>query len=148
MRARPLVALALAGTLFTVAASALAFAGGTLVITRAAVDPRSPTLETDLRQAQVKEISKSGDAWHLYFVAYLKKAAGSKQLNVVFYEKGNKEPVNAFPVQTQPSAKIVMSDIEISPDQGFKPDHRYDVRITRLVGGKEDVFARAELELK
>ena len=41
-----------------------------------------------------------------------------------------------------------MSDVQLSTEQGFKVGARYDVMITRLSGGHEDVYARARLDLK
>ena len=48
---------------------------------------------------------------------------------------------------TQEGAKIIMSDLTVSPEVGLKPG-KYQVRVTRLAGGKETVFARTNLELK
>ena len=41
-----------------------------------------------------------------------------------------------------------MSDVEISTDGGFKKGKKYEVRVTRLVKGKEEVFAKTMLLLK
>ena len=68
----------------------------------------------------------------------------------MFYEQGGAgkaAEANAFPIQTQPSAKILMSDVSVNPEAGIKPG-KYDVRITRLVNGKEEIFARTHVELK
>jgi hypothetical protein len=123
---------------------------GTLVITDHQLDPKSKTLEQELNKAKKASLSKSGEGWHLYFVAYLKKAAGATEVNLVFYEMsgGKREQINAFPIKTQADAKILMSDAEISTEQGFKAGKKYQVLITRLIGGKEDVYARANLELR
>ena len=61
-------------------------------------------------------------------------------------KEGPVEP-QAFQIGTQANAKIVMSDLTVSPEVGLKPG-KYNVRITRLVGGKETVFAKTNLELK
>ena len=130
---------------------ARALPAGTLVITTSQMDPKSPTFEKDLKKAQKTELVKDGEAgWHLYFVAYLKKAAGAQEVNIVLYDVsgGKREQINAFPVTTQPTAKIIMSDVQLSTEQGFKVGAKYDVMITRLSGGHEDVYARARLELK
>jgi hypothetical protein len=149
MRALRSVLLSCALLSLSAAVAHAAPPGGTLVITDAAMDPKSPTFEKDLKKATKTSLTKSGDGWHLYFVAYLKKAAGSAEVNIVFYDvTAKREQINAFPINTAPSAKILMSDIEITPEQGFKAGHKYEVRITRLVGGKEDVYAKATLDLK
>lgn len=136
---------------FAVPREARAIPGGTIIITDHALDPKSSTFEKDLKKAQKASLPKQGDGWHLYFVAYLKKAAGAPEVNIVFYDLGEKDKhaeATAFPVATQPNAKILMSDVQLSPEQAFKSGGRYDVRITRLVNGKEDVYARSKIELK
>ena len=139
-----------AALLVTVAV-ARALPAGTLYITDKALDPKSATFEKDLKKEARTTLKKNGDGWHLYFVAYMKKAAGAEEVNIVFYELGagnKREQVNAYPIGTQATAKIIMSDIEISAEQGFAAGKRYQILITRLVGGKEDVYARATLQLQ
>ncbi len=138
------------GLLFSSVAPALALPAGTLAITEEAMDPHSKSLDKDLKKAQVVDLAKKGDVWHVYFVAYLKKAAGAEEVNLVFYElaKGKREQVNVFPINTKPDAQIIASDVTFGPENGFKPGAKYDVLVTRLVGGKEDVYARTKLQLK
>jgi hypothetical protein len=140
-----LVAVAL---LFSV--SAWAVPPGTLVITVDPVDATDPNFEKDVKRHEVHALEKSGDQWTLNFVAFLKKAAGSKLVQLVFYDTAVKkhEPTNNFPIRTQPSAKILTSSVSFNPDQGFKAGHRYNVLITRLIGGREEVYARSTLTLK
>jgi hypothetical protein len=133
------------------AAPVLAFAGGAIVITDHAMDPQSKTFEKDLKKAALTSLKPQGGAghWHIYFVAYLNKAAGSTELNAVLYDlkapKG--EEPNAFPIQTQPTAKILMSDLDVSTEVGIKAG-KYQMRITRLIEGKEIVYAKTNIELK
>lgn len=140
-----IVALALS---FSV--SAWAVPPGTLVVTAGPVDTTDPNFEKDITRHQVHELDKTGDQWTINFVAFLKKAAGSKLVQLVFYDTAVKkhEPTNNFPIQTQPSAKILTSSVSFNPDQGFKAGHRYNVLITRLIGGKEQVYARSTVTLK
>lgn len=123
---------------------------GTLVVTGDPVDATDPNFEKDVKKHEVREIEKSGDQWTINFVAFLKKAAGSKTVQLVFYDTAEKkhEPTNNFPIATQPSAKILTSSVNFSTDQGFKAGHRYNVMITRLIGGHEEVYARSMLTLK
>jgi hypothetical protein len=146
------VALALA----VVCTAVPAFAGGggppagSLFITPEQVDTTSAGFDKELKSKAVKTLDKTNDQWTLYFVAFLKKAAGAKQVQLVFYDTGVKEhePTNAFPIDTQANAKILTSSVSFSGDQGFKAGHTYNVMITRLVGGKEDVYARSQVTLK
>ncbi len=138
----------LVGLVVSLRASAIP--SGSLLITDHAMDPKSPTFERDLRRAAKTALPRVGDGWHLYFVAYLKRSPGAPELNLVFYETqgGKREQVNVFPIQTQESAKVLMSEAEISPENGFKVGGKYQVLLTRLIGGKEEVYARTTLELK
>jgi hypothetical protein len=132
------------------AAEVRAAPSGTMVITDHQMDPKSKTFDKDVSKAQKGSLAKSGDAWHVYFVAYLKKPAATAEVNLVFYELtgGKREQVNAFPIQTQQGAKVLMSDAELTGELGFKAGKKYQVLITRLVDGKEDIYAKANLELK
>jgi hypothetical protein len=123
---------------------------GTMVITAEAIDTSDADFERNAKKKQVSSLTKSGDQWTLYFLAFLKKPAGSKQVELVFYDEAVKkhEPTNAFPIETQPSAKILSSSISFNADQGFKAGHKYNVMITRLIGGHEDVYARSTITLK
>jgi hypothetical protein len=136
------------------AASAAAGAGapspGSLFITPEQIDTSSAGFEKTLKSKQVHTLEKQGDQWTLYFVAFLKKAAGSKEVQLVFYDTAQKahEPTNNFPIETQANAKILASSVTFTADQGFKPGHTYNVLITRLIGGHEDVYARSQVTLK
>lgn len=140
-----IVALAL-----TFSVSAWAVPPGTLVITAETIDANDPNFEKDLKRHEVHELTKTGDQWTINFVAFLKKAAGSKLVQLVFYDTAVKEhhPTNNFPIQTQPSAKILTSTVSFNADQGFKAGHHYKVLITRLIHGREEVYARSTLTLK
>jgi hypothetical protein len=130
--------------------SARAGAPGTMVLTAEQVDTADADFEKNAKKKQVSSLSKSGDQWTLYFLAFLKKAAGSKQVDIVFYDTAEKkhEPTQAFPIETQPSAKILTSSVNFNADQGFKAGHKYNVLITRLIGGHEEVYARSTITLK
>lgn len=141
--------LLLSFALLTLARAAWAYGPGTIVVTQAPVTP-GDTFEKDLKKAAKTSLKSEDGKWHVYFVAFLKKAPGSPQLNIVFYDPSakTKEPVNAYPFEAKADAKVVMSDIEISTDGGFKKGKKYELRVTRLVSGKEEVFARTTLVLK
>ncbi len=140
----------LVAVLLLASVSAWAGAPGTMVLTAEQIDTGSADFEKNAKKKQVSSLMKSGDQWTLYFLAFLKKAAGAKEVQLVFYDQSDKkhEPVNAFPIETQPSAKILSSSVSFNADQGFKPGHKYNVMVTRLIGGHEDVYARSTISLK
>ena len=41
-----------------------------------------------------------------------------------------------------------MADVEIKPEDGFKAGNKYNMLVTRLIGGHEEVYARTTIELK
>jgi len=134
----------------TVSTTAWALQNGTIGVTDHALDPSSKTFDRDLRKAMRTSLKADASGhWHVYFVAYLNKAPGAEEVNAVFYDlplKKDDQP-SAFPIQTKPSARILMSDLDLSPEQGLKAG-KYQLRITRLVDGKETVLAKTNLELK
>jgi hypothetical protein len=129
---------------------AYAGAPGSMVLTAEQVDTSGGDFERDAKKKQVTTLAKNGEQWTLFFLAFLKKSAGAKEVQLVFYDAAEKahEPTNAFPIDTNPSAKILTSSVSFGADQGFKPGHKYNVMVTRLVGGHEDVYARSTITLK
>ena len=146
----PIVVIVSLGLLGIATPSAHAGAPGTMVLTSEQVDTADADFEKDAKKKQVSSLTKTGDQWTLYFLAFLKKAPGSKQVDLVFYDTAEKkhEPTQAFPIVTQPTAKILTSSVNFNADQGFKAGHKYNVMVTRLIGGHEDVYARSTITLK
>ncbi len=130
---------------------------GSIVVTERKLNPYLNSFQQDLKTEAKKVLTKQGerDNWKVYFVAYLKKAAGDSKVNVVFYDANEKvkagqerDPVHFAEIGTKPDAKVLMSEVELRPDQGFKEGGKYQVLITRLINGKEEVYARTQVELK
>jgi hypothetical protein len=124
---------------------------GTLIITDRRIESGGDyaKFEKEVQANRKTVLKKSGDGWHVYFVAYMRRPPGAPDINIVFYDMAEKkrEPVNAFPIKTQPSAKILISEVEIKPEDGFKVGGKYRVLITRLINGREEVYAQTTLEL-
>src|SRR5262245_54344309 len=99
--------------LTVVAATVPAYAGGggpspgSLFITPEQVDTSAAGFDKTIKAKAVHTLEKANDQWTLFFVAFLKKAAGAKQVQLVFYDTAVKEhePTNAFPIDTQANAK-------------------------------------------
>lgn len=149
MRTRT-IASALALAVVVLPLVAQAGAAGSIVITAEPVDTSSGDFEHSLKKNATKQIAAKDGQWTINFVAFLKKAAGADEVNVVFYDVAEKshEPTNAFPIQTKANAKVLVSSVAVSSDQNFKAGHTYNIMITRLVSGKEDVYARSQVSLK
>jgi hypothetical protein len=140
--------IALAFTVL-VALAPLARADDSLIITSEQIDTTG-NFKAKAKKASVKELKSQNEQWTIFFIAFLKHSPGSPEVNLVFYDQADKshEPTNAFPITTQSSAKVLVSSVSFGADQGFKPGHTYNVLITRLVGGKEDVYAGSTIALK
>jgi hypothetical protein len=147
---RPLVALLPVGLLLVAAEAGAGFPGGTIVISNERVDTAAPDWEKLLKKRQKSELNKGVDGWSLFLVAYLNRSPGAEEVNLVFYEVTGKEreQVNHFPIATKPNAKIIASEVVLSTEQGFKAGGKYLVLITRLIDGKEVVYAKTNLALK
>jgi len=100
---------------------------------------------------QSKTAIKGDGAWALNMMVFLKEAPGADKINIVYYDISAKprEQVNFNEVSVKPDQKIVqLNGISISKDLGFVKGHKYDVLATRLIGGKEKVYAKTTLTLK
>jgi len=112
----------------------------------------------DTDAAMVKALHKQGKStlkgeggsWTLNLMVFLKEAAGATAVNIVYYDvTGKREQVNFSEVQVQPSQKILqLNDVAVSKDLGFVAGHKYEILATRLMGGKEKVYAKGTVTLK
>ena len=69
---------------------------------------------------------------------------------MVYYDVTKKREQMSFSeVGVKPDQKIVLLNGQaISKEMGFVKGHKYDVLATRLIGGKEKVYAKATITLK
>jgi hypothetical protein len=93
---------------------------------------------------------KGEGGWGINLAVFLKEAAGADKINIVYYDvSGKREQVNFSEVAVTPDQKMVeLNGIALSPDLGFVKGHRYEVLATRLIGGKEKVYAKTTMTLK
>lgn len=100
---------------------------------------------------QSKTTLKGEGSWTMNLMVFLKEPAGATSINIVYYDVSVKprDQVNFSEVQVQPSQKIVMvNGVAISKDLGFVKGHKYEVLATRVIGGKEKVYAKGVVTLK
>ena len=96
-------------------------------------------------------IKGDGPSWTLNLMVFLKEAPGATTINIVYYDVSVKprDQVNFSEVKVQPTQKIVqVNGVSISKDLGFVKGHKYDVLATRIIGGKEKVYAKGTITLK
>jgi hypothetical protein len=105
---------------------------------------------TQAIKKQGKTTFKGDGSWTLNFMVFLNAAPGANQINLVYYDVTKKrEQVSFSEVGVKPDQKIVLLNGQaISKEMGFQKGHRYDVLATRIVGGKEKVFAKGSITLK
>jgi hypothetical protein len=104
-----------------------------------------------LKKAHKPSLSKpdGSETWSVYFIAFLSKKPGGKAVSLVFYDvSGKRTYVSAKEIQIDPSSNILVADVEVSEEDGIKKGHKYDVVLGRMVGGREQVFARTKLSFK
>lgn len=100
---------------------------------------------------QSKAAIKGDGAWTLNFMVFLKEAPGATTVNIVYYDVSAKprEQVNYSEVSVKPDQKIIqLNGVAVSKDLGFVKGHKYDVLATRIIGGKEKVYAKTTVTLK
>jgi hypothetical protein len=100
---------------------------------------------------QAKTTFKGGGSWTLNFMVFLGAGTGGSKINLVYYDVSKHPPdqVNFTEVGVKPDQKIVqLNGQAISSDMGFVKGHKYEVRATRVIGGKEKVYAKTTITLK
>jgi hypothetical protein len=99
---------------------------------------------------QSKSAIKGDGAWTLNFMVFLKEAPQATTITIVYYDlSAKREQINFSEVGVKPDQKIIqLNGVAISKDLGFVKGHKYDVLATRVIGGKEKVYAKTTLTLK
>ena len=100
---------------------------------------------------QARTAIKGDGAWTMNLMVFLKEPAGATNINIVYYDVSVKprDQVNFSEVKVQASQKIVqVNGIAVSKDLGFVKGHKYEVLATRVIGGKEKVYAKGVVTLK
>ncbi|MFH1131699.1 MAG: hypothetical protein V1754_10210 [Pseudomonadota bacterium] len=89
-------------------------------------------------------------SWPFHFMAFMKTAPGSTNVNLVWYKlgKGKPEQIDFTEFTVSPNELTLRAQSVIRPEQGFTTGSQYEARITRLVDGKEVVYARCKVKLK
>jgi hypothetical protein len=95
-------------------------------------------------------VKGEGGAWTIHLSVFLKEAAGANKINIVYYDVTKKrEQINFSEIDVQPDQKMMqLNGIALSKDLGFVAGHKYEILATRLIGGKEKVYAKTNVTLK
>lgn len=148
----------LVGLLATSAFGALALAprtavaGGRIVVSDAEFGSYASEKEMSAAlKKQGKTTFKGDGSWNLNMMIFLSSPPGGDKINIVYYDVSKHPPdqVNFTEVGVKPDQKIVqLNGQTISSDMGFVKGHKYEVRATRVIGGKEKVYAKTTITLK
>jgi hypothetical protein len=103
-----------------------------------------------LKRQSKTTIKGDGGNWQLNLMVFLNAAPGGNSINIVYYDLSKKnEQVDFAEVSVKPDQKIILLNGQaVSKEKGFVKGHKYDIRATRLIGGKEKVYARTTITLK
>ncbi|MBI5479405.1 MAG: hypothetical protein HY906_11140 [Deltaproteobacteria bacterium] len=105
----------------------------------------------ELKKAHKSTFTKDENGnWQVHFLAFMKGAAGGNKLNVVFYDitKGKPDQVHYIEFNVTPTQKTLKSVFKLNTEDPVKAGNKYDVRLTKVVGGKEVILARVTLTFK
>ena len=107
-------------------------------------------MATALKRQSKTTIKEEGGVWPLNFMVFLNAPPGADKINIVYYDLSKKhEQVDFSEVGVKPDQKIIqLNGQAVSKEKGFVKGHKYEVRATRLIGGKEKVYAKATITLK
>jgi hypothetical protein len=112
--------------------------------------PTDAAMISAIKKQSKAAIKNSGGTWTLNMMVFLKEAAGADKINIVYYDVSKKrEQVNFSEIDVKRDQKMVqLNGTALSKDLGFVAGHKYEVLATRLIGGKEKVYAKTTLTLK
>lgn len=87
--------------------------------------------------------------WPFHFIAFLKSAPRATKLNLVWYRLGKKkEQVDFTEFTVPPDGITLQAQATLKTLMGFKKGDSLEARVTRLIGGREKVYASCRVVLK
>ncbi len=87
--------------------------------------------------------------WIFHFIAFMRSTPKADKVNLVWYRLGKKrEQVDFTEFTVPPNEATLQAQAKLIPAVGFKAGDRLEGRITRLIAGKEKVYARCRVTLK
>ena len=125
--------------------------GGKIYVSEAEYGSYASDKEMNAAIKKQSKTSFKGDGtWPLNLMIFLNAPAGADKINVVYYDVTKKrEQIDFAEVGVKPDQKIVqLNGVNLSKERGFVKGHRYDIVATRIIGGKEKVYAKTNITLK
>ena len=144
----------------------LAFSGAALAKVPRSVEGKvffaSSTIQDTSTKALVRRFEKEkanaelrrnkNGHWTVTIAAFLGRIPYPGPITIWLYDKQDKaalkakEPVNAISVDGR-GRSVFIHELDISPDLGFNKGRVYNVYVGQILGKRDEVFARGEVEL-
>ena len=116
----------------------------------ASFDSEATFMDLVRKASKQKQLTRSAKGnWTLHFLAFLRSAPKHKRVNLVWYRLGKRRPeqVDFTAFTMSPRERTLRGQVTVTADQGFAPNQTYELRLTRLVRGREKVYARCRITL-
>ncbi len=92
---------------------------------------------------------QGSELWHTFFVGFLSKKPNESPIFLVFYDvTSGREYRGSKEINVDPNSTIVMTDVDVTEEDGVKAGKTYEVVLGVKSGGKETVFAKAKITFK
>ena len=88
--------------------------------------------------------------WNFHFLAFMRTAPGADKVNLVWYKRTGRrfEQTDYTEFVVRPNEVTLKAKSMLTEALGYQAGDTYEVRLTRLIGGKEKVFAKCRLTLR
>jgi hypothetical protein len=99
------------------------------------------------------EIKRSKDKhWKCTLVAFFRKLSSPGPITLLYYDKADKAAVRRKEVVDMKSVeaketKVLVLDLDISPDRGFNKNRSYLIHVGQIFGKRTKIYARGQLNL-
>lgn len=111
-----------------------------------------PTLDALVRTAQGHVTRGENGSWRVYFLAFLNRAVAAPQVFAVFHRlpiQAGAEPASVTALNLgDPQQRVLATSVSLSGAEGYEAGQRVRMQLARMVGGREVVYARTEIELR
>lgn len=129
---------------------------GRIFVLPSAVDPDDDldgaTLDGLVRTAQSHVTRGENGSWRVHFLAFLSRAVSAPQVFAVFHRlpiEAGAEPASVTALTLgDPQQRVLATSVSLSGAEGYEVGQRIRMQLARMVGGRETIYARTEIELR
>ena len=110
------------------------------------------TLDGLVRTAQNFVTHGENGSWRVNFLAFLNRAVSGPQVFAVFHRlpiAAGAEPASVTALTLgDPQQRVLATSVSLSSAEGYEAGQHVRMQLARMVGGREVVYARTEIELR